>query len=266
MTSSDMEMATSLQYVTFPSLHDEPLAIAARVSVPAKEGKKPAVIILHGSAGPSARETGYADALNAVGIVTLEPDLWSARGIGGGSEGRPKTVIETLPDVYGARAFLAAHPEVDGTRIGVMGFSFGGVASMLVATHAQNDRFLKDEHFKAMMPVYPVASAYNRVPGFEFGDLVDAPVMMVTGELDEYDDDPEAGPKLVASLKPEDAAKIKVHVMKGAHHCFDMPGANVVVADPVSHRGAGGEVHMIFNEEAMETAHKLAVDFFSGAL
>jgi len=266
MTSSDMQMASSLQYVTFQSLHEAPLNIAARMSVPAVDGKKPAVIILHGSAGPSARETGYADVLNAAGIVTLEPDLWSARGIGGGSEGRPKTVVETLPDVYGARAFLAAHPEVDGTRIGVMGFSFGGVASMLVATHAQNDRFLKGEHFKAMMPVYPVASAYNRVPGFEFGDLVDAPVLMVTGELDQYDDDPDAGPKLVASLKPEDAAKITVHVMKGAHHCFDMPGANVVVNDPVSHRGAGGEVTMLFNEEAMRASHKLAADFFSGSL
>ena len=266
MTSSDMQMAASLQYVAFPSLHDTPLNIAARMSVPARAGKKPAVIILHGSAGPSARETGYADALNAAGIVALEPDLWSARGIGGGSEGRPKTVIETLPDVYGARAFLAAHPEVDDTRIGVMGFSFGGVASMLVATHAQNDRFLPDGHFKAMMPVYPVASAYNRVPGFEFGNLVDAPVLMVTGELDQYDDDPEAGPKLVASLAPEDAKRIEVHVMKGAHHCFDMPGANVVVTDPVSHRGAGGEVQMLFDEEAMRKAHELAVDFFSGAL
>src|SRR5690606_24825473 len=106
-------------------------------------------------------------------IATLVPDLWSARGIGGGSEGRPKTVAETLPDVYGAREFLAAHPGIDGGRIGVMGFSFGGVASMLAATHAQNDRFLKGDHFKAMMPVYPVASAYNKAPGFEFGNLVD---------------------------------------------------------------------------------------------
>src|SRR3546814_5161703 len=62
-------------------------------------------------------------------------------------------------------------------------------ASMLAATHAQNDRFLKDDHFKAMMPVYPVASAYNKVPGFEFGNLVDAPVMLVTGALDQYDDE-----------------------------------------------------------------------------
>ncbi len=263
MTSSDMQMAASLQYVAFKSLHDAPLSVAARLSVPTGEGKKPAVIILHGSAGPSAREIGYADRLNAAGIATLVPDLWSARGIGGGSEGRPKTVVETLPDVYGARAFLAAHPEIDGARIGVMGFSFGGVASMLAATHAQNDRFLQGDHFKALMPVYPVASAYNKAPGFEFGNLVEAPVMLVTGALDQYDDDPEAAPKLVASLRPSDAAKITVRVIEGAHHCFDMPGADVVVSDPVSHQGKGGEVTMKWNEAAMVTAHEIAVAFFS---
>lgn len=263
MTSSDMQMAASLHYVTFRSLHEVPLSVAARLSVPSGAGKKRAVIILHGSAGPSAREIGYSDRLNAAGIATLVPDLWSARGIGGGSEGRPKTVAETLPDVYGARAFLAAHPEVDGARIGVMGFSFGGVASMLAATHAQNDRFLKGDHFKAMMPVYPVASAYNKAPGFEFGNLVDAPVMLVTGALDQYDDDAEAAPKLVASLEARDAAKMTVKVMAGAHHCFDMPDADVVVTDPVSHQGKGGQVQMKWNEAAMLEAHEIAVNFFS---
>lgn len=262
MTSSDMQMAASLQYVAFKSLHDVPLTVAARMSVPTGAGKKPAVIILHGSAGPSAREIGYAEKLNAAGIAALVPDLWSARGIGGGAEGRPKTIVETLPDVYGARAYLASRPDIDAERIGVMGFSFGGIASMLAATRAQNSKFLKEGHFKAMMPVYPVAYTYNKVPGFEFGDLVDAPVMLVTGAADQYDDDAEAAPKLVASLDAKDAAKITVKVMADAHHCFDMPGADVVVSDPASHRGAGGEVTMKWNEAAMLEAHEIAVGFF----
>ena len=266
MTSSDMKMLASLQYVTFKSLHETPLTIAARLSVPAGAGKKPAVIILHGSAGPSAREIGYADRLNAAGIATLVPDLWAARGLGGGSQGRPKTVVEILPDVYGAKAFVGTHHEIDAERIGVMGFSFGAVASMLVATHAHNDRFAKGHHFKAMMPVYPIAWAYNKVPGFEFGDLVDAPVMLVTGALDQYDDDAEAASKLVASLAARDAAKISVQVLEGAHHCFDMPGADVVVVDPVSHQGKGGKVTMQHNEAAMQTSHQIAVDFFNANL
>ena len=68
---------TTLHYVTFPSLHSAPLSIAARLRVP-QDGsdRHPAVILLHGSAGPSGREGGYADVLNAAGFVTLEPDQW----------------------------------------------------------------------------------------------------------------------------------------------------------------------------------------------
>jgi hypothetical protein len=54
-----------------------------------------------------------------------------------------------------------------------------------------------------------------------------------------------------------------VQVIAEAHHCFDMPGVDVVVSDPVSHRGAGGEVRMLHNEAAMLASHQIAVRFFS---
>ncbi|MDO8288893.1 MAG: dienelactone hydrolase family protein [Parvibaculum sp.] len=266
MTTEELKMPVSLHYVAFPSLHEVPLTIAGRLRVPSGEGKKPAVLLLHGTAGPSAREGGYADGLNAAGFVTLELDQWAARGSTGGVAGRPKTVLETLPDVYGARAYLAAHAAVDASRIGVMGFSFGGIASMLAATHLRNDVFLKGDHFKAHMPFYPIGWAYNKVPGFEFGDLVDAPVMIVTGALDQYDNDPHVMEKLVATLDARDAAKITLKVMDNSHHCFDMPGADVVVNDPFSHQGKGGEVTMRCNEAAMADAHQLVVKFFSDVM
>jgi dienelactone hydrolase len=222
--------------------------------------------LLHGSAGPSLREDGYADVLNAAGFVTLEPDQWSARGLAGGSTGRPRTVVETLPDLYGARAFLSAHPAVDAERIGVGGFSFGGVATMLAATHRANDRFLTGDHFGAFMPVYPATWTYNHVPDFEFGELVDAPMLLITGALDQYDDDPEISAKLVASLRPEDRTKIRIEVMAESHHGFDMPGIDMEVSDPFGHQGKGGKVIMRYNREATERAHRLAVAFFSSAL
>src|SRR5258708_20303449 len=102
-----------LHYITFSSLHAEPLSIAARLRVP-QDGKlnHPAVILLHGSAGPSLREGGYADVLNAAGFVTLEPDQWSARGLRGGAAGRPRTVIETLPHLSGPPPFPPPHPPI----------------------------------------------------------------------------------------------------------------------------------------------------------
>jgi dienelactone hydrolase len=254
----------SLHYVTFASLHAPPLTIPARLRIPETPGKRPAVIILHGSAGPSEREGGYADPLNAAGFITVEPDQWSPRGLGGGSDGRPRTIHETLPDLYGARAFLAAHPRVDPDRIGVIGFSFGAVATMLAATRAQNAPFIGEAHFAALMPVYPICHLYNRIPGFEFGDLVGAPVLIVTGALDGYDNDPGAGPKLVASLSPVDRAKVRVEVIAEAQHGFDMPGPDRKVQDPGGNRGAGGLVTMAYNAEAAARAHALAVEFFSG--
>lgn len=257
---------TSLHYVAFASLHETPLTIPARLRIPDVEGPRPAVILLHGSAGPSEREGGYADALNGAGIATLEPDQWSPRGLAGGAQGRPRTIHETLPDLYGARAFLAGHPRIDPARIGVAGFSFGGVATMLAATRAANAPFLGDDHFAALMPVYPVCHLYNRAPGFAFGDLVDAPVLIITGALDGYDDDPDAGPKLVAALSAADRAHVRAEVMADAHHGFDMPGEAREVEDPGGHRGAGGRLTMAHNPAATARAHALAVAFFAGAL
>ncbi|HEY0299973.1 MAG TPA: dienelactone hydrolase family protein [Rhizomicrobium sp.] len=259
-------MSTSLHYVTFPSLHEQPLRIAARLRLP-RDGKDkhPAVILLHGSAGPSLREGGYADALAAAGIATLEPDLWAARNFKGGAEGRPRPA-DALADLYGARAFLAAHPAVDASRLGVGGFSFGGVVAMFAATRARNARFLPNGHFAAFMPVYPAAWTYNKVPGFEFGDLVDAPLLLITGALDQYDNDPEVSAKLVASLTPQDRAKIAIQVMPDSHHGFDMPGVDMEVTDPFGNQGRGGKVVMRYNPATTRDAHRLAVEFFSAAL
>ena len=256
----------SLHYVTFPTLHDAPLTVGARLQIPETGGPHPVVIILHGSAGPSGREGGYARALVGHGMATLEPDQWSPRRLAGGSEGRPRTVIETLPDLYGARRFLAQHPAIDPRRIAVMGFSFGGVASMLAATKAHNDRFEPGGGFAAYMPCYPVCWLYAARPDHAFANLTGAPVFVLTAALDQYDDDPSAGEKLVARLNDRDRSHVRTRAMADCHHGFDMPGVDIVAQDPFAHCGKGGSVIMRYNPSATAEAHRLAAEFFAEAL
>ncbi|MBV9419980.1 MAG: hypothetical protein JO348_09425, partial [Alphaproteobacteria bacterium] len=123
-----------------------------------------------------------------------------------------------------------------------------------------------DGQFPALMPVYPATWTYNKVPNFEFGDLADTRVLLITGALDQYDNDPQVSAKLVASLAPADAKKITIKVMPESHHGFDMPGVDVAVSDPYGNQGKGGEVIMRYNPETTAQAHALAVEFFSSAL
>src|ERR1700761_4530238 len=155
----------SRHYVTFTTATH---TVAARLRVPQDgKDKHPAGILLHGSAGPSLREGGYADVLNDAGFVTLEPDMWAARGFKGGAEGRPRPP-DALADLYGARELLKAHAAVDPKRIGAAGFSFGGVVCMLAATRRAAEA---QGAFPALMPVYPATWTYNKVPGLEFTDV-----------------------------------------------------------------------------------------------
>src|SRR5579859_4193104 len=122
-------MTLRIAYVAFPSLSNPPLTVAGKLALPLDDERPaetslPAVLICHGSDGVDGRGEFYAPALHEAGIATLEIDMWAARGTGRGAAARPGSPIETLPDAFGALAYLAAQPEIDPARIGIMGFSW----------------------------------------------------------------------------------------------------------------------------------------------
>jgi dienelactone hydrolase len=171
--------------------------------------------------------------------------------------------METLPDVYGARQWLIDEMEISPAQIGVMGLSFGGVAAMLVATEEYSATYSHDgENFAAAMPVYPVCWIYGTVPGYDFARLDTLSVEILTGSEDGYDDDPATCPELVSRLTADEQTRVKVHVLKGAHHSFDKPGSDRLVDDPYSHRGTGGVVQMRYDPALTQRSHAHAVDFF----
>jgi dienelactone hydrolase len=244
-----------------------PLVIPGRLRlVEGLLAKAPVVVIAHGSTGPDSRGPAYAEALGAAGVSSLEIDMWRPRGLKGGLD-RPRSVFETLPDVFGAFRYLTCRPEFDALRIGILGFSWGGVLAMLTATRPVARRYLRNgERFAAHAPLYPACWLYNRVDGYEFRDLTGAPVLLQCGEADDYDA-PDAAATLVAGLHPSDRAAVEILVHPGATHAFDLVDEPPrIVTDPLAHQGQGGEVRFTPDAEAGAVARAAAAAFFRRTL
>ena len=259
--------AVRRHYVSFPALGSPtPLQVAGVLSLPTgASGRVPAVVIAHGSGGVDSRGAFHARALNEAGIATLEIDMWAARGLSGGSEGRPQAVSETMPDAWGALKFLSAHPAIDGAHVGLMGFSWGGVMSMLTATRQAAAGAEPGQRFAAHAPLYPVCWAYNHVPGYAFGDLTGAPVFIQAGTADVYDA-PDSCQSLLDSLAPSDRASVSLRLYEGATHGWDRLEPALQVTDPYAHLGQGGAVDIVPSPESARASRRAVVDFFLRAL
>ena len=175
-----------MSFVEFQSLNLEqqppsPLTVKGKLKLPVSyqyrkgcflpQKNLPAVVILHGSAGVDFRSNFYARELNAAGIATFEINMWEARGITSAAD-RPSLPLVTYPDAFGALRFLSKHPNINRDRIGIMGFSWGGVVSMASATEFYASKFGGRLRFSAHVAHYPVCYAYNSpIPGSEFFDL-----------------------------------------------------------------------------------------------
>ncbi|MEK7385439.1 MAG: dienelactone hydrolase family protein, partial [candidate division NC10 bacterium] len=90
----------------------------------------PGVLVLHTVAGPGPNLEAFAKELAGAGYVTLTPDFFALHDFG--AEGRTDHPV-ILGDLKGALDFLGAQPRVDPERLGVVGFSFGGRAAVLLA-------------------------------------------------------------------------------------------------------------------------------------
>ncbi len=255
-----------------------PLTVKARLTLPAHgrsascqsaQSGWPAVLVLHGSGGVDLRGDFYVRALAEAGVASLELDMWEARGVTG-PENRPALPAYTYPDAFAGLSFLSSYPGIDGDRVGVLGFSWGGVMSMASATEGVVALYGDGVHrFKAHAAHYPICYAYNNpyIPNSEFGSaagnpLTGAPILIQVGELDDYDEG--AGPCLAlqAGLQESEGALLEVSVYPGAHHGWDRLQVPMVVDDVFSHLGLGGAVEFQPDVEQAMSARRRVVTFF----
>jgi len=116
--------------------------LKAALASPREEGPRPAIIVIHEIFGLNRDMREKAQRLADMGYVALAPDLYSTRGR------MPFCVVRTVTglkdgrgpvfdDLEACRQWLANRPEVDASRIGVMGFCLGGGIALLYAVRSE---------------------------------------------------------------------------------------------------------------------------------
>src|SRR6202008_2499253 len=110
-----------------------PARVSASLHLPMQAPSPfPCMVILTSSAGVQRhREHYYAQALNDAGVAALVVDSFTGRGV------RRTVADQTLVsgaqmegDAFAALGLLRSYPRIDPLRIGVMGVSKGGVATL----------------------------------------------------------------------------------------------------------------------------------------
>jgi dienelactone hydrolase len=191
--------------------------ISGKLTLPeGASGKVPAVILMHGSGGIRQEiEHSVSAALLKAGIATLIVDSFKGRGISGtgGDQGK-LTMAGTVMDSFQALKALRERPEIDGARIGIAGFSRGGVAAIFSGQTPLLQAALGDAPgYAAHAPVYPgCATQWDSVKPTA------APMHFFLGKDDNLT--PAAKCERYASRIRDAGGKAEVTIYSNASHQF----------------------------------------------
>jgi uncharacterized protein len=261
--------ATLQQTVTFPGAQISGWGQVAEVRAlfgrPAgSKPKTPAVLILHGSGGVDGRGAFYAEALQEAGIATLEITMFPPGG-------RPRAGTKaTMPHAAAALRWLMAQPTVDDQRLGVMGFSWGGVMSVMMSSELVQERLGKDVPKPvAFAPFYPVCSIMVRDVVNPKGPFYNAqtrmsatPMLIHVGTRDDYETGERPCDTFVAMWPAAAREDTTVRYLEGATHMFDTQKPATQFYDEFAHAGRGGMVSATPSPKVAAEARQAVVSFF----
>jgi carboxymethylenebutenolidase len=153
----------SLQDVVIPSSQTR---LQGCLALPDGPGPHPGVVVIHEAYGLNDNIRDITGRFAAEGYAALAVDLFNdhnrviclARLMGEAMIGREQFAI---PHLRASADFLIAQPEVDGARIGVIGFCMGG--GLALAWGCRDQRLRAIAPFYAMNP-HPLSAARRLCP------------------------------------------------------------------------------------------------------
>lgn len=233
--------AADIQTAHFQS-EDHKTKLTGYLFEPPGEGPHAAVVMLHGRAGPySSLAKGVYDAATLSkrhkrwgqfwaerGYVALLVDSFGPRGFpqgfGHGSyESRPAEVSEQTVrplDAYGALRYLRGRRDIIGDRIGVQGWSNGGMTVLVTMSDDAPGihQPTAETGFRAALAEYP-GCGMDAVKGPYHSY---APLLLMIASADE-----EVSPRVCeafAKRAKKTGSDLESIVFEGAEHNFDDPG------------------------------------------
>lgn len=201
----------------------EKVSVTAQLYMPKQmTGKVPAMVIMHGIGGLYTRDGrrrsyfSYAELLASNGIAAVIVDTHGARNVGVSAQlGSTEVSVYTfVADAFAAADLLRSHPQIDPDRIGIMGFSKGGMTSLLATDERFSVLSKTRSPFKLHIPIYPGCQNFP-----ETLRPTKAPVHMLLGEKDNFTGITgcyEIEKKLKAANTP-----VNVIEYRGAYHGWD---------------------------------------------
>lgn len=233
-----LAVSATTHAITFEAPSDDgtPRDTPALLTLPAGAGPYPLVVLLHDTIGPDGRGGRLAAALAEVGIATLQPDFWLARGLTAEApDPAPADARAILPDVFAALDHVAQHarPDVapdarfDPRRIGVAGFGIGGRAALLARAEAWGAAQLgrSGPRFAAHAALYPDCTLLRAErKAMPLQSRRAAPALLLAAGQDPAD------------AVAECAAAVPLLAVEtlDATYAWDLPGAHRLLADPAS--------------------------------
>ena len=234
-------LAATPETVNFASA-DGKTTLTGYLFTPSSPGPHPAIVMLHGRGGPYSslrRGTYTAETLTmrhrmwgefwaSRGYHALHVDSFAPRGYPGGFpkhsySRRPPEVSERFVrplDAYGALSYLRTRADVIPGRIGLHGWSNGGMT--LLSTMSSDPPGMKNpdpsKGFRAALAKYPSCRSQTRQPDYK----PYAPVLILAAS-----DDDEVSPEVCRRFSEEMRARgagVELVIYEGAHHSYDDPG------------------------------------------
>jgi len=241
-----------------------PLRVVAHETRPAGSGPWPAIVLLHGCHGVSGSTRAWARWFGERGFLALVVNSWTPRGIRDGCVPGPELPsTERLDDAIGALAWLHARPYVDRERVGVVGWSNGGVFAISLVNGPSLQRArargvtVPPPGFRAAVALYPGGCFSLK------HEQVVRPLLVLIGEADDWTAASECA-DMVAAMRGRGADATIVRY-PGAFHYFDVEGQAPTWLPGVENRNRPGGccgATVAYDAAAAADARRRVAEFF----